>query len=252
MSTLTTKRAFRTSRHRTGQLAPPRLAHHAEVLGPDRRADQPRSSGKSVFLSGAKDTPRFRQFKLRRFKSKGKLIGLPVVDLSEPLVPGYLPKLVLVETLQLKQLLHLHHAPAAPIDALANARARGQAYKRAEMASAEQLPLTEAAQAANRSEKWVNTLRQRGELYALAEDGRERGFRYPRWQFDADKSRLTSALAALSAAGVGSWGVHAFMQRASDELGGRSPREWILDDQAPIAPLLQLIARRFAHDQGAS
>lgn len=136
-------------------------------------------------------------------------------------------------------------------DPFAAARARGEGYKRAELAKPENLTLSDAAQHIGQSEKWLNTLRQRGEFYALVEDGRERGFRYPSWQFSAQKSRLTPVLKALAVAGVECWGMHAFMQSPSQDLDGLTPREFILNRKTPVDVLIQLVERRYAKEQGA-
>jgi hypothetical protein len=136
-------------------------------------------------------------------------------------------------------------------DPLMAARLRGDSYKRSELAKAENLTLAEAAQRRGISEKWLNTLRQRGEAYALVEDGRERGFRYPSWQFAAKSDRLIPVLSALTKAGVGCWGIHSFMLSPSRDLTGKTPREFILDDDAPLIELLNVVERRFAAEQGA-
>ena len=136
-------------------------------------------------------------------------------------------------------------------DPMAAARARGAAYKSAELSLAENLSVAKAAERFGSSEKWLNTLRQRGEFYALVPDGQTRKFRYPQWQFDADRKRLAQVLGALSKANVGCWGIHSFMKTPSADIEGLSPQEWILRSDKPLDTLLQAAARHFADDQGA-
>lgn len=136
-------------------------------------------------------------------------------------------------------------------DAIAAARARGADYKVAELAKPENLSIAKAAQRVGNSEKWINTLRQRGELYALVQDGQTRKFRYPQWQFDADRLRLAQVLGALSKANVGCWGIHSFMGMPSADIEGLTPQEWILHRDKPLDTVLQAVERRFADDQGA-
>jgi len=135
-------------------------------------------------------------------------------------------------------------------DPLAAARARGDAYKQLELASAENLTLSEAAKRTGFSTTWINALRQRGELYALIDPGQESGFRFPAWQFDCYKERLSTVLEALSIAGVEGWGVHAFMYNASSDLSHRTPRDYILDAGTPLEELLRIIGRRYTGEQG--
>jgi len=136
-------------------------------------------------------------------------------------------------------------------DPLSGARARGDHYKQLELASAENLTSSEAAERIGLSEAWVNTLRQRGELYALFGPDRESEFRYPAWQFDCHRERLSTILKALSKAGVDQWGVHVFMNNASKGLQGRTPRDYILDSGAPLAEVLVVLERRYVDEQGA-
>lgn len=136
-------------------------------------------------------------------------------------------------------------------DPFGAARARGDAYKRTELAKPENMTLAEAARRLNCSDAWLNTLRKRNEFYALVEAGRERGFRYPSWQFDVSRERMSAVLQALHNVHVDGWGIHAFFNAQTAELAGRTPREAILDTAVPVDDILKVVNRRYAVDQGA-
>jgi hypothetical protein len=185
----------------------------------------------------------------------GQIVGEKIVlygDAHGPLLlvtPSVLEALVRRQVAaELPRMLQLAQEKTDP---LAAARARGEKYKQSELASPDNLTLSDAAKSSGFSEKWINTLRQRGELFALVDSGRERGFRYPSWQFAASKERLVPVLNALSAAGIGCWGIHAFMNNASSDLNGRSPRDCILDSGSSLQDVLEVVRRRFVEDQGA-
>lgn len=148
------------------------------------------------------------------------------------------------------------HVPSLPVadtsSALEQARARGAAGMHIELASPDNLPLSEAALKSKRSEKHVNNLRNAGRLYALVFEGSGRGFRYPSWQFNVNPVRLETVLAALSAKGVSCWAMHDFLMRPHADLG-MSPRQAIVDDKFDIGRIVAAVHQRFDDaDQGAA
>ena len=138
------------------------------------------------------------------------------------------------------------------VDGLAAAKARGVSYARTEWEKPENAPLLEAAAYHGRSDRIINEARKKGEFYALVLDGNSRGYRYPLWQFDADPARLVKVLEPLNLAGASCWVKHNFLLRPNTLLGGRSPREFILDPNADIEQLVQATNNRFSGDQGAA
>lgn len=128
------------------------------------------------------------------------------------------------------------------------ARARGQAYKEQELASAENLTAEDVSAMLGMPVEWLHSMRQSGNLYALGSSRETLVF--PRWQLRVDQERLSHVLQALRVAGLGDWGIHAFLTSPLQQIEG-SPRDWIADTSLPLAPLLQLIRRQFADDQGA-
>lgn len=198
---------------------------------------------------------RIRSFNFRTHSRIAKALAskqASLPELKDSLIVITGADLVLLVRQQVEtQLPKLLEEAKAKSDPLAGARARGDAYKQSELANAENLTLSEAAKRTGFSEKWINTLRNRRELYALVEPGRERGFRYPAWQFECQKGRLSTVLEALSNAGVELWGIHTFMNSASKDLQGRTPRDYIRDDKAPLEQVLKVIERRYAEEQGA-
>lgn len=201
--------------------------------------------------------PKGRKFALRQKRAQSSAALL----LREPAQrrPDHKGSLLVISRAELEEYIRARVKEELPqalearqtFDPMAAARARGVAYKREELSKTENLTLGQAALHAGYSQKWLNTLRQRGEVYALVEEGRARGFRYPAWQFDAVKERLLPVLDALGRVGVQCWGIHAFMTNPSAALEGQTPRAYILDDKQPLPPLLELIARRYVGDQGA-
>jgi hypothetical protein len=132
------------------------------------------------------------------------------------------------------------------------ARSRGNAYKAAELAKAENAPLKEVSNYSGTSDRLINKWRNEGSIYALVQEGKSRGYRYPLWQFDAERSRLSRVLAVLREANASDWVIHNFLLRPSPFLDGRSPRDWILDPGASMEHLVQVARDRFSGDQGAS
>jgi DNA-binding MarR family transcriptional regulator len=137
-------------------------------------------------------------------------------------------------------------------DPLAAARARGRRFAREEYENPDNLALLDARDYAARNERTINEQRQKGELYALLPPGKARGFRYPKWQFDAEPERLRAVLHKFVEAGANAWVIHSFMQRKRDELGGKSPSEVILDETASVGAAVDLAATDIIGEQGAS
>ena len=145
----------------------------------------------------------------------------------------------------------LDPVPARPTP-LQDARNRGVAYMKSALDQPDNLTLGEASAYCGRSDRIVNEARQRGEYYALVLDGNSRGFRYPRWQFEAPRARLVAVLRKLDAAGASCWAKHHFLTRRSPCLHGRAPRDIILDDSADLAPVSTAIDEHFSGEQGAA
>ena len=137
-------------------------------------------------------------------------------------------------------------------DPLAAARARGRRFALEEYESPDNLALLDARDYAGRNERTINEQRQNGELYALLSPGKTRGFRYPKWQFDATPERLICVLRPFVEAKANCWVIHSFLRRKRDEIGGKSPMEIILDEGTSIAPVVNLAARDIAGEQGAA
>jgi hypothetical protein len=137
-------------------------------------------------------------------------------------------------------------------DPLAAARARGRRFALEEYESPNNLALLDARDYAGRNERTINEQRQKGELYALLSPGKTRGFRYPKWQFDARPERLVCVLRPFVEAKANAWVIHSFMRRKRDEIDGKSPVEVILDEGASIAPVVDLAVRDIAGEQGAA
>lgn len=81
--------------------------------------------------------------------------------------------------------------------------------------------------------------------------GKERGYRYPQWQFSAEPERMAAALQLFIRAEASCWVIHSFLHRPHVALGGVSPRERILDPDYPIELVVRLAAERYRYDQGA-
>jgi len=141
---------------------------------------------------------------------------------------------------------------AANADPLAAARARGRRFAVEEYRNPDNLTLLDARDYAGRNERAINEDRQKGALYALLPAGKERGFRYPKWQFDADGARLKAVLQPFVSAKMNSWSVHSFMRSKREELGGRSPADVILDPTASVTRVLDLAVQEICGEQGAA
>lgn len=150
---------------------------------------------------------------------------------------------------EVERILGTQAPPQSP--AMTLARERGAAYARDQYAKPENLSLLEAAKVSGRSERWVNARRNDGDYYALILDGNSRGFRYPQWQFDADAKRLRAILDILHEAGLSCWTIHNFLLRPHADLGGISPKDWILDSSLDLWRVIEVARARFLSDQGA-
>lgn len=137
-------------------------------------------------------------------------------------------------------------------DPLQAARDRGKHQALAELQRPENLSLRDAATYSGRSDRAINEARLKGQLYALVPPGKQRGLRYPQWQFDAEADRLTAALAPFIEAGASCWVVHNFMQRPLEALGDVRPMDWIADASKPIEPVVLAVVNRYAAEQGAA
>lgn len=138
-----------------------------------------------------------------------------------------------------------------PGQAVGAARERGAAYARTEYANPVNVTLQRAAVLAGVSERVVNERRQNGQYYALLLDSKQRGFRFPSWQFDADPKRLHSVLKILDESGVNCWVQHQFLTAPHVQLDGLTPCVWIVDAKRELERLLSIARARFLCDQGA-
>lgn len=137
-------------------------------------------------------------------------------------------------------------------DVLSEALQRGQASMDAIMADdVDYLPLKEAARVACVSEPAINNARLGGKYYALLGNNRERGYRYPKWQFSAPRERLASVLSVFKERNPNCWDIHFFMQQPNHYLAGRAPKDVILDTKAAIEPVLRAAHIQF-DDSGAA
>lgn len=137
-------------------------------------------------------------------------------------------------------------------DPLQAARDRGRQYALAELQRSENLSLRDASTYAGRSDRAINEARLSGQLYALVPPGKQRGLRYPQWQFDAKASRLAALLAPFIEASASCWVVHNFMTRPLDTIDGMRPMDWVLDGSRPIETVVEAAKARFAGEQGAA
>lgn len=131
------------------------------------------------------------------------------------------------------------------------ARQRGATWARTDYANPENLSLDQAAAHTGTSARVINERRNKWIYFGLIPKGQQRGFRFPKWQFDAEPGRLSTVLAVLREANANCWTVHSFMNTRATHLDGMTPREWIFDPQADLPRLLQLARARFTSDQGA-
>lgn len=134
-----------------------------------------------------------------------------------------------------------------PRDPLAAARGRGLQYALNEWNNPENLAPQAAASCAGMPEHIVNLRRLHRELYALVARHGNRTLRYPKWQFDVNPDRLTTALRALGAAGNNnSWALHSFLARPAIDLDGMAPRDFLADASRDLGRLVQMIRYRFS------
>jgi hypothetical protein len=175
---------------------------------------------------GAKDDPASRRY-----------LGDVLNNLSQGKVP-HTPELT--------------ESSASVPDPLAAARARGRQYAAQEYESPDSLTLLDARNYAGRNERSINEERQQGKLYALLPAGKSRGFRYPKWQFDAEAARLHVALQPFVDAGSNCWTIHSFMMRKHSALDGKLPKDIVLDGSADIRRVVELANREINGEQGAA
>lgn len=145
----------------------------------------------------------------------------------------------------------LELAPSAPAP-LEVARQRGTSYMKSELDQPDNLTLGEASAYCGRSDRVVNEARQRGDYYALVLEGNSRGFRYPRWQFDAPQARLATVLRKLDAMQASCWAKHHFLTRPSPCLAGHIPRDILIDRDADLAAVCNAVDQHFTGEQGAA
>ncbi|MEQ5842991.1 hypothetical protein N0A02_26405 [Paraburkholderia acidicola] len=137
------------------------------------------------------------------------------------------------------------------VDPLASARAHGRRFAVEQCESPDNLALLDARKYAAHNERSINEDRQSGKLYALLVPGKTRGFRYPKWQFDAEPGRLAAALRPFVDSSANCWVVHSFMMGERDALQGKSPAEIILDSSQDVKQVTDLAERDMAGEQGA-
>lgn len=106
--------------------------------------------------------------------------------------------------------------------ALANARERGRLRAAEILSGSDMLSADEFARLLGTSRVTVNAKRQNGLVLGL--DGAKRGFRYPKWQLNAEGKPFTE-LADLHDLLGGPWGVYRFLVQNHGELGGLTGRE---------------------------
>lgn len=134
---------------------------------------------------------------------------------------------------------------------IASARERGASYARQEWEKPDNLRLADAAAYAGRSDRVINEYRKNARYYALVLEGNTRGFRYPRWQFDADAGRVATVLRLLKDAGLSCWGIHQFLHSPIERAGGITARQIICDSKVALEPVLEAARQRYFSDQGA-
>ncbi|MFC3461519.1 hypothetical protein [Massilia haematophila] len=182
---------------------------------------------------------------------------LDLVSISEPDTDHQAVLNLKQEVEDLKQqvavltgLVNLRTEHASP--SLANAKARGASYMRSEFDSPENLSLSAASEYSGRSDRVINQERNRGALYALLLEGNTRGFRYPKWQFDVEASRLRAVLQVLIGTSMSCWALHSFLGRPHTDLDSRAPKDVIADNTFPLDRIVEVARRRVDQQQGAS
>lgn len=136
-------------------------------------------------------------------------------------------------------------------DPLQVARDRGMRRALDEWQKSENLSLNAAAEFSGCPTLTINEERRKGRLYALVLPGKQRGHRYPQWQFDVEPERLAAVLGPFIFAESSCWRIHSFLHQPQEALGGVSPRDRLLDATYPIARIVEVAARRLLGDQGA-
>jgi hypothetical protein len=150
----------------------------------------------------------------------------------------------------LRAQLQTRAAPTA--DPLAAAVTRGAEYMREEFFRPENLSLEEASVLTGRSERTINTERNRGWLYALLLEGNSRGYRYPKWQFDVPAARLRPILDILRSKNFVGWALHNFFVTPHFDLDDQSPSAAIANEEFPLERIANVARIRVDAHQGAA
>lgn len=216
---------------------------------------------KAVAILRPKDRSRSRDPKPTKFVDYRNLAQATLNKLAEETgstAVDYLAKVF--ETLSAGNIPRIENDMTAPafdptvtesVDPLAAARARGRLFALEQYERPDNLALLEARAYAGRNERTINEQRQTGELYALLPPGKTRGFRYPKWQFDAHPERLKAVLRPFVDANANCWVIHSFMMRKRDALFGKSPADAILDENVDVKQVMDLAKRDLSGEQGA-
>lgn len=113
----------------------------------------------------------------------------------------------------------------------------GLSARRARLMADDMLSLAQAAALAGKSRTALTARIHRGRCIGLANEGR--GFRLPKWQFEAGflpcVERLSSALGTS-----GGWALLAFLESPRGALGGATPRQAI--EQGHLDRVLEIAA----------
>ncbi|MGF6755635.1 hypothetical protein [Paraburkholderia sp. GAS42] len=137
-------------------------------------------------------------------------------------------------------------------DPLTRARMRGRRFAQDAYAHADTLTLVRASDYARLDAAAILRRHEEGGLYALPDPEKAQERRYPKWQFDAEPSRLGAVLRLFISAGTNVWVLHAFMIRERDVLDGRSPAEVVVDTNLSVRPVIELAMRELNAGQGPS
>lgn len=134
---------------------------------------------------------------------------------------------------------------------LSAARARAFEFQKHELANPDNLDLENAARLFGRSIESILNDVEAGYLYVLDTGAAFDRAVYPRWQFEADPSRLANAIKPWRIARGSYWVMHGFFVRPNMQLMDTSPAEWILNPRLDMQRLMDLTTTRLFSDQGA-
>jgi hypothetical protein len=128
-------------------------------------------------------------------------------------------------------------------EALAAARDRGR-LRAAEILGGDDMLSAEAfAEVLGTTRVTVNTKRQNGQVLGL--DGAKRGFRFPRWQLDAE-GKPFAELPALHKRLGGAWAVYRFLVQPHGELDGLTGRKALEQGKSKaVLKAVESVARDF-------